>query len=267
MSYLKQLANDITAAALRKDNLAVFFASKSLASQLELLDPRDFTPETQADFVRIRGIVAQMGTDLRNIDYEKAWRQAGHQFPKIIAGYAGEGSRGNRQAAQTQRPTHLSQIVPPELTNSMAAFLKDNPDPQKVAFIMMQFAKTRIHDEIAETIRTTLAQYGIVGLRADDKEYHEDLFPNVQTYIYGCSFGIAVFERLQGEEFNPNVALEVGYMRALRKPVCLLRDSTLKTLPTDLVGKLYRTFDTQNVQGSLPGVLVKWMEDRDMVKA
>jgi len=267
MDYLIQLAEDIAVAVQNQNSPGVFHASKRLASQLDLLDPRDFTADTRADFVRVRGIVGQMGTDLRRINYETAWPQIQPHFARIMAGYAGEGSRGDRQAVQPNRQASLSQAVPPELTNSIAAFQRDNPDPLRVAFIMMQFAKTRIHEEISETIRATLAKYGIAGLRADDKEYHEDLFPNVQTYIHGCSFGIAVFERLQGEEFNPNVALEVGYTRALRKPVCLLRDSTLKTLPTDLVGKLYRSFDTQNVHATLPEVLIKWMEDRDMVKA
>ena len=31
-----------------------------------------------------------------------------------------------------------------------------------------------------------------------------------------------MFERLESERYNPNVALEVGYMMALGKPVCLL---------------------------------------------
>ena len=27
---------------------------------------------------------------------------------------------------------------------------------------------------------------------ARDKEYHEDLYPNIQTYMHGCGFGIAI---------------------------------------------------------------------------
>ncbi|MCX5713215.1 MAG: hypothetical protein NT033_00025 [Candidatus Omnitrophica bacterium] len=89
------------------------------------------------------------------------------------------------------------------------------------------------------------------GLRADDKCYHDDLFPNILTYLWGCSIGIAVFERLEADEFNPNVSLEVGYMRALGKPICLLKDKTLRTLQTDLIGKLYTPFDPQNPEGSI----------------
>jgi nucleoside 2-deoxyribosyltransferase len=130
---------------------------------------------------------------------------------------------------------------------------------------MMRFGGTKRHDQIISAIRETLSRYEITAHRADDREYHDDLFPNVQTYIYGCSFGIAVFERLESEEFNPNVALEVGYMRALRKPICLLKDRTLATMQTDLVGKLYRSFDALDPKKTIPPELNGWLRDKDIV--
>ena len=66
------------------------------------------------------------------------------------------------------------------------------------------------HHAIADAIKAALLPHGIVGLRADDKWYHQSLFPNVMTYMYGCGFGVAVFECIETEDFNPNVALEVG---------------------------------------------------------
>ena len=154
---------------------------------------------------------------------------------------------------------------PLEITKSLKGFFRDYPDPRRTAFIMMQFGTTPAHSEMLDAIRSSLKKFGITGLRADDKEYHEDLFPNVQTYMHGCGFGIALFERLQSDDFNPNVSLEVGYMRALRKPVCLLKDQTLRELPTDLVGKLYKSFDPQRASESIPTELAKWMQDRDIL--
>jgi hypothetical protein len=130
---------------------------------------------------------------------------------------------------------------------------------------MMKFGKTRMHETILQSIKTTLNKYSINGLRSDDKEYHDDLFANVLTYIHGCAFGIAVFERLEEEEFNLNVSLEVGYMRALRKSVCLLKDNTLKTLHTDPAGKLYKEFDHQDPSSSIPAELEKWLRDKDIL--
>ena len=129
----------------------------------------------------------------------------------------------------------------------------------------MKFGKTPAHTAITEIVRETLKKYGLEALRADDKEYHEDLFPNVQTYMHGSGFGIAVMERIEAEEFNPNVSLEVGYMLAHRKPVLLLKDSTLKGLHADLVGKLYRPFDFQRPQETIPTQLKSWLEDKGLI--
>ena len=154
---------------------------------------------------------------------------------------------------------------PTELAESMRRFRKDHPDPKKCAFIMMRFGTTKAHTEIVQGIRDSLDAYGIKALRADDKDYHDDLFWNILTYIYGCDFGVAVFERIEQEDFNPNVSLEVGYMMALRKPVLLLKDRTLKNLNTDLIGKLYKVFDPQDISTSMAPQVGRWLKDRNIV--
>ncbi|MCH7977330.1 MAG: hypothetical protein IIC18_12375, partial [Bacteroidetes bacterium] len=160
----------------------------------------------------------------------------------------------------------IRQIKPPiEIQESLVQFRTDYPDESKVAFIMMQFGSTEAHDNIVKSIQKTLEPLGITALRADNKQYHDDLFPNILTYIWCSSFGVAVFERIEAEDFNPNVSLEVGYMRALRKSVCLLKDKTLQTLQTDLVGKLYRSFDPQDPESGIPVELGKWLEDKDII--
>lgn len=156
---------------------------------------------------------------------------------------------------------------PAEISDSLDKFREDFPDPAKAAFIMMRFGSTTAHEKITEAISKTLDPLGITALRADRRKYHDDLFPNILTYIHGCRFGVAVFERIEADDFNPNVSLEVGYMLGLRKSVCLLKDRTLKTLHTDLVGKLYRQFDPQDPLGTIPNELSKWIADRDLAPA
>lgn len=168
--------------------------------------------------------------------------------------------------ADSKPPVQVSSMeLPPALSESIQKFRKEHPDPKKVAFLMMRFGSTKAHDSIVDSIRSGLAKHGIKPLRADDKDYHDDLFWNILTYIYGCGFGIAVFERIEQEEFNPNVALEVGYMLALRKPVLLLKDKTLKNLNTDLIGKLYKAFDLENMPESIGIQLTRWLKDRDII--
>ena len=156
--------------------------------------------------------------------------------------------------------------IPVEITESLERFRKDHPNSSKVAFIMMRFGSTPAHVNIMEGIKEALQPFGLVAVRADEKEYHSDLWYNVLTYIIGCGFGIAVFERLEQDEFNPNASLEVGCMYGLNKPVCLLKDKTLKTLHSDLVGKLYRPFDPQDPKGTIPSELSRWIADKDIVR-
>jgi hypothetical protein len=154
--------------------------------------------------------------------------------------------------------------IPPAITDSLRKFRKDYDEHSKTAFVMMQFGATPAHSKIFDSIHSALAKRQITALRADAKQYHDDLFPNVLTYIYGCNFGIAVFERIEQEAFNPNVALEVGYMFGLHKPVCILKDQTLKTLQTDLVGKLYRQFHPQDPAETIPNALEGWLKDKEL---
>ena len=168
---------------------------------------------------------------------------------------------------QASTNTVLSELkAPPEISESLPKFALDYPNPKRTCFIMMRFGNTPAHEEIVAAIREALKAQGIAALRADDKDYHDDLFSNVLTYIYGCGLGVAVYERIEEESFNPNVSLEVGCFIAMRKPVLILKDKTLKNLNTDLVGKLYKSFDPQAPSTTIPKEIDKWLEDRSLSK-
>lgn len=154
--------------------------------------------------------------------------------------------------------------IPPAIIEGLEKFRQDYPDSRKVAFIMMEFGKTPAHEKIANSIKEILAENGIRGIRADDKEYHDDLFYNVLTYLYGVGFGVAVFERIETESFNPNVSFEIGYMMALNKPICLLKDRTMKALHTDLTGKLHVEFDPQN-PSSMANEIKRWLSNKGFI--
>jgi hypothetical protein len=53
-------------------------------------------------------------------------------------------------------------------------------------------------------------------------------------------------------------------MFGLRKHVLLLKDRTLRALQTDLVGKLYREFDPQNPEETIPAQIDGWLSDKDL---
>lgn len=75
--------------------------------------------------------------------------------------------------------------------------------------------------------------------------------------MYSCDFAIAIFERITEDNFNPNVSLEVGYMMGINKSVLFLKDKTLKSLQTDLAGKLYKEFVIDDIASTLPCVIDK----------
>ena len=152
--------------------------------------------------------------------------------------------------------------APVEVRESLHRFHLDFPDPRKVAFVIMRFGATKAHMDIDAGIKEALGVFGITGIRADEKQYHDDLFHNVLTYMHGCGFGIAVFDRIEEESFNPNISLEVGYMLALKKPLCILKDRTLKTLHSDLVGRLYRVFDPLDPKATIYAQIAPWLRDK-----
>ena len=87
----------------------------------------------------------------------------------------------------------------------------------------------------------------------------------MRTLLHGCGFGIAVYERIEREEPNANVGLEVGYLMAMNKPVLLLKDKTVTSLQSDLAGKLYTPFDPHDPEGSIPEQLTKWLKDNGII--
>jgi len=163
------------------------------------------------------------------------------------------------------RGGQLPILTPLEIENSLKQYRADVVDYRGSAFVMMRFAGTPLHLQILEAVRSTLERHRIVAVTADAKQYHDELFYNVLTYLHGCNFGVAIFERLESDEFNPNVSLEVGYLMALGKPVCFLKDSTLKALHTDLTGKLYRAFNPQEVDTSVPRAVGAWLRDKNLL--
>lgn len=145
------------------------------------------------------------------------------------------------------------------LEHQLRAFLADHPEPDKNVFIMMRFTGTQQFTDLHVAITTTLAAHGLQGVRADDREYHPDLWSNVETYMLGCSYGIATFEDFETRDHNPNVALELGFMRARHKRCLILKERTLPSVPTDVVGALYKAFDKFSIGPTVQAQVERWI--------
>jgi hypothetical protein len=161
---------------------------------------------------------------------------------------------------QNRKEDYLSDLREP-----LTKFYKDHRQNNKCAFLMMKYEDSPIQSKIVQELRNLFKKHDLELLRADDKYYSDELLTNIRTYMHGCGFGVAIFDRINSEEFNPNVSLEIGYMMALKKPILFLKDITLKSLQTDLVGKLYEEFDFQNSKRSFDKSVSKWLKQHDLL--
>ena len=136
------------------------------------------------------------------------------------------------------------------LEHFVARFRKDHEE-SSVVFVMMRFANVELLNAIFNHIKDTLKKEGVSVVRADDKDYTNTIWENIQVYMKGADAGIAVFDYVSvgGEVpkcINPNVSAEAGYMMGLEKPVLILKDKNLPRLPTDFISHLYHAYDGDN---------------------
>lgn len=151
--------------------------------------------------------------------------------------------------------TGLSHLRP-----HLREFLNDHPDPERNVFVMMRFLKSEQLDQAHAAIRDTLAERGFHAVRADDRDYTGELWSNIEVYMAGCKFGVAVFEDIESRDFNPNVSLELGYMLGRTKRCLILKEQRLPDLPADVVHRLYKPFDMFNVVDSVSREVARWVD-------
>jgi hypothetical protein len=169
--------------------------------------------------------------------------------------------QAEEQAAQVLL-TPPNGITLQHLIPGIKAAIADQLFNQSV-FVMMRYMDSEHYQAIESAIVEELRAYGLVGRLAKDKAYSDDLWDNVCIYMHACKYGIAVFEEIDKREFNPNVAMELGYMYGWGRRVLLLKDQRMPAMPTDVVGRIYRPFDTYKIETSVKAQIRNWAE-RDL---
>jgi len=81
--------------------------------------------------------------------------------------------------------------------------------------------------------------------------------------MLGCSKAIVVFEDVELREFNPNVALELGFILSQSKPCLILKEKRLPRPPADIIGHLWREFDSFRPDVTLEEQVSRWVVDID----
>ena len=154
-----------------------------------------------------------------------------------------------------------------DVTPQTNLVLHDHPTPSKNVFLMMRFEANDRNTDIYDAIHEVLHRYDLNVLRADAKYYCDNLWDNMRAYMDACDMGIAVFDKIPKNDFNPNVSFELGYMTAHGKKMLILKEQKLKALPADILGKLYNNFDANRTKETLKESVKRWLTDIGVAKA
>jgi hypothetical protein len=153
------------------------------------------------------------------------------------------------------------------LADECGRFFSDHPSYANNVMIMTRFsAGNKLLGELDRVLRTALRAHDLDPVRADDKMYMRDrnLWNNVCVYMLCCTYGVAILEDRIKDEFNPNVAIEYGFMRALNKPVLLLADVGFRNPRADIVGTLRETFDITDIERTMTPSLETWLREHGL---
>jgi nucleoside 2-deoxyribosyltransferase len=174
-----------------------------------------------------------------------------------------------------------SESVPISLINLKADVERMNKDVpfDKSVFLMTKFPdkpneslKDKQLDLLAKAIENALNPYGLFVRRADKRNYasSKQLWDNVRVHMLGCKYGVAILESKYKDEFNPNVALEYGFMNALGREVILLIEKTFKHRRADILGTLGKGFEwsatAKVLSNSVTEAIDSWMIDLGIPK-
>ena len=127
-------------------------------------------------------------------------------------------------------------------------------------FVIMPFREEC--DQIYSIIQDTFFNRGFTVTKASDYEFKDDLWENVKVYLDCCRAAVSIFHYDDSKKYNPNVAIETGYVMADmdNKSICLLKDKRLEHLPTDFLGKLYKQYDMDHLD-NLNKQLNDWIDN------
>lgn len=148
---------------------------------------------------------------------------------------------------------------------NLKSFLDDHPFERNV------LGMTRFPDEedaddpdplkpVLHAARDVCALHGLEFHLASDRDIEEDLWQNVAAHMWASRYGIAFFENRRGKGVNYNLSIEVGAMLMTGRRTAILKDTSIDNLPTDLVGKIYKSVDLDDVS-AVKAKLHAWIRD------
>lgn len=156
-------------------------------------------------------------------------------------------------------------LAPPDILPALHEFLDEYPFDTNV------FGMTRFPDEQDEAPPDPVAQglqeaadacaaHGLQLHLASHRNIVDDLWSNVAAHMWACRYGIGFFEDRRGRGVNYNLSIEVGGMLTTGRRVALLKDDSIDSMPTDLVGKIYTSVDLEKA-GKVSDAVHAWLRN------
>ena len=163
----------------------------------------------------------------------------------------------------------INDFYPKDLEKKIKRF-KLNQKGKLSAFVMIDF---RHKEEYADAVvKKVLKKFDINYHIADAPGGLNDsrVWENIEVFMHGCDFGIAIYVddtkpdsegKTRDNKMNPNVSVEVGYMRGLKKDVLFFKHKSIPSLPSDFKRENYAEFDdTESLKDKLIEVISNWNE-------
>jgi hypothetical protein len=171
---------------------------------------------------------------------------------------------GSSSLGGAQHPLLPMELAPPDIALAIRRFVQDYPFETNV-FGMTRFPNSDPHEldpvmDAIQVARDACDRHGLKFHLASDRAIVDDLWGNVAAHMWASKYGMAFFEDRQSRGVNYNMTIEVGAMLMAGRRCALLKDASIMSLPSDLVGKIYRSVDLQDLDG-VAASLHRWLRD------
>lgn len=165
----------------------------------------------------------------------------------------------------TVHPVIPPSFAPPELIGPLTAFLCDFPFDNNI-FAMTRYpdkGQDATPDPVRAGIEAAREVCSVKGLSlhlASDRMIVDDLWANVLCHMWACRYGVAIFEDRAKQGINYNLTIEVGGMLISGRRTALLKDNSIASMPTDLVGKIYKAINLDDPT-TVTKAVKKWIDN------
>lgn len=181
-----------------------------------------------------------------------------------LAAFSAESASSSSVLGQVAHTVVPPTLAPPSLIPGLRRFLEEHPFETNV-FGMTRFPEPgeseKGRDPVSpalEITREVCRHHGLQFHLASDRAIDDDLWTNVAAHMWASRYGIAFFEDRRGKGLNYNLTIEVGSMLITGRRCALLKDRSIARMPTDLVGRIYKSVDLDKPE-TIRVALHEWM--------